>query len=259
MFGSTVYRTGGESFDQAYQRELNTYGGSLDAIRMYFPGAPGSWSQITSKVGNTPVVVSFKYDTAGVLAGKYDSALRTWFADAPTNRTTFWTYWHEPENDGVNTASYRAAWQHIADIADQASNPRLRSTLVLMCYTLKPASGRNWKDYYAGSDAIDTLAFDCYNKGIQKGVYSDPNQMLEAVIDTARAAGKPWGIAEFGSHLVPGDSSGKGRAQWLRDFGTTVKKNGGVFATYFDSNVGGDFRLLDSPSQAAWRDVVQNY
>jgi len=259
MFGSTVYRSSGETYHQAYERVSNTFGGSLDAVRMYFRGAPGPWSQITSNVGKTPVVVSFKYDTAGVLAGRYDSALRTWFADAPTDRTTFWTYWHEPENDGVNTASYRAAWQHIAAIAAKVGNPRLRSTLVLMCYTLKPASGRDWKDYYAGPAAIDTLAFDCYNKGIKKGVYSDPNQMLQPVIDTARAAGKPWGIAEFGSHLIPGDSSGKGRAQWLRDFGRTVDENGGTFATYFNSNVGGDFRLTDAPSQDAWRDVVQNY
>lgn len=255
LLGGTAYREPGETFHEAYLRVMDKYDG-LDAIRMFFPGLPKPWSQIRADVNRTPVVVSFKAPPGDVVAGKYDAQLRQWFADAPTDRRTFWTYWHEPENDGVNQAQYREAWRHIRDLADQADNRRLRATLILMCWTLDDRSGRDWKDYYAGDRTIQVLGFDCYNTAQADGYYRDPAVMLKPVIDVATSVGKPWGIAEFGSLVVEEDGGHRGRAQWLRDFGQHVQKKGGSFATYFDSSMGGDFRLKDEPSAHAWRDVV---
>lgn len=256
LFGGTLYRQHGESYPQAYDRVTQTYG-PLGAIRLFFRGLPQDWSKIREDVHQTPVVVSFKADPAQVVAGKYDQELRQWFADAPTDRPTFWSYWHEPENNAVTPAAYRAAWRHIASLAAHAQNPRLRATLILMCWTLDSHSGRTWTDYYAGDDTIDVVAFDCYNVGRRNGVYKDPADIIAPVIDAARSVGKPWGIAEFGSTVVNSDGGEQGRAHWLRQFARAVRDNDGRFATYFDSNVGLDFRLTDAPSRNAWRDIVQ--
>lgn len=257
LFGGTAYRESGESYRQAYLRVTAKYGG-MDALRTFYPGMPASWSTINANSGDTPVVVSFKAGTSMILSGQHDAQLRRWFAEAPTGRLTYWTYWHEPENDTVDKAAYRRAWAHIAALADQARNPRLHATMILMCWTLNPHSGRDWHDYYAGGDVIDVMAFDCYNKGFKNGVYLDPRRILTPVVEAAASAGKPWGIAEFGSKVVYPDGGFVGRAQWLREFGASVRALGGTFATYFDSSVGGDFRLKDQPSIDAWTDVIHD-
>ncbi|MFC4783450.1 glycosyl hydrolase [Nocardioides sp. MAHUQ-72] len=258
-FGGTIYENAGESYEQAYQRVTNAYGGSLDAIRYFFPGLPSSWSKLNQKVHNTPLVVSFRADPAAVLAGKYDAQLKQWFADAPTDHRTNWSYWHEPENDSVDKAKYKAAWQHIDKLANAANNPRLKSTLILMCWSLNPHSGRNWQDWYPGDSTIDVLGFDCYNTGRKSGVYRDPQNILQPAADAAAKVGKPWGIAEFGSTVIGSDGGEQGRATWLKGMANYARNNGATFATYFDSYVGFDYRLHDTTSKTAWKDVVQNY
>jgi hypothetical protein len=257
LFGTTVFENRGESYGAAYRRVSSQYGGKLDVVRMFFPKLPASWANIQADVGSTPLVVSFRADPAAVIAGRYDSELRQWFAQAPTGRTTWWSYWHEPENDSVSTTQYRKAWAHIRGLADSARNSQLRATLILMCWTLDSKSGRNWRNYYAGDNVIQVLAFDCYNTGRKNGVYRDPAKILAPVQATAASVGKPWGIAELGSTVVNSDGGEQGRAAWLRAYADQVQQRGGLFATYFDSSVGFDYRLLDQASRNAWKSVVQ--
>ena len=74
--------------------------------------------------------------------GIHDAALRAWFDRAPRGYDVFWSYLHEPEDNVTrgefSAAQYTAAWVHIAALAQAAGNPRLRSTLILMCWTLAP-------------------------------------------------------------------------------------------------------------------------
>lgn len=63
------------------------------------------------------------------------------------------------------------------------------------------------------------------------------------------------------------DTGGALRAAWLRSVGTflvnahAADPRHSVFGIYFDTKGpnGTDYRLTDANSQAAWRDVVQNY
>ncbi len=255
LFGGTIYRKDGESLADGYDRVMRKYDG-LDAIRMFFPGLPSSWDRIRSNVHKTPVVVSFKAGLGDIVSGKHDALFRRWFKDAPTTRPTYWSLWHEPEDDGVNAAQYRKAWRHLKQLSREAHNPRLKSTLILMCWTLDSKSGRNWRTWYPGNRAIHTLAFDCYNAGRKNGVYKDPADILRPVVRVARRTGNKWGVAEFGSTVVTSDGGQAGRARWLRQYGRYVRRHGGQFATYFDSYVGYDYRLHDDRSSNAWRNVV---
>jgi hypothetical protein len=164
-------------------------------------------------------------------------------------------YYHEPEdnieNGEFSASEYRSAWRRIAGLADRTGNPRLWATLVLMCYSVNPGSGRNWRDYYPGGDVIDVLGWDCYNHGHRKGEYAAPQNIYAKSIEISRAAGKPFGYAEMGSVLLPGDN-GTGRAAWLRSVASYLNSQGPLWVSYFDTKLDVDFRLLDGPSQRAW-------
>ncbi len=159
LFGASMWQKSGETWPQTFNRLEGVYG-RIDFVRAFL-GAPRSdWSGYLS-VGPRPMNVSFKAAPKEILSGRHDATLRTWFRSAPTDRPVWWTYYHEPENDiqrgAFNAADYRAAWKHVVAIADANAPKNLKATLVLMDWTADPKSGRNWKDYYAGSAYIDVF------------------------------------------------------------------------------------------------------
>lgn len=259
-FGVAVHTVRGQSYREALDQTLSRYG-RIGVVRKYYPGLPASWSSIVRDIGSLTPVVSFKASPGAVVAGRYDAYLRKWFASAPTDRTVYWVYFHEPENDvaahAFSTAQYRAAWAHVAGLAAAAHRSNLRATLTLMCWTLARGSHRDWHDYYAGRRYVDVLAWDCYNKAIQRDAYGSPDAMFGQAIATSRAAGLPVAFAEMGSKLASGDS-GAHRAAWLTSVARYLSARDAVFVCYFDSTVGGEFRLLDHPSILAWRAVVSD-
>src|SRR3954469_806551 len=189
-WGSSVMAYGGENYAQAFTRVGNQL--KPETVRFFHRGAP-SWP--TAKTGNSPLVISFALPPQEVVNGTHDANLRAFFAATP--RPTYWTYKHEPEDDmergAFTSAQYKAAWRHLAKIPDASGKP-LRATLILMGWTAKPQSGRNFADFYPGADVIDVLAWDCYAWG--------PNDTPAGVYGAARSlsqqAGKPWAIAETG-------------------------------------------------------------
>lgn len=260
LAGASVSLRSGETWAQGVARADRTYG-PLQMVRVFYPGLPPSWNGSRSDVVDRTVVVSFKAGPRDVNSGKHDTLLANWFASVPKDRDTYWVYFHEPEDDieagAFTPTDYRAAWRRIAGLADRAGNRRLRATLVLMCYTLTPSSGRNWRDYYAGDDVIETLGWDCYNQSWGKGEYADPATMFARSVEVSKAAGKSFGYAEMGSKMVAGDS-GTRRAAWLRAVGAHVRSQGAAWVSYFDSTVGGEYRLLDAASQQAWMSVCRS-
>lgn len=255
LFGSSIHR---EPATEPFPAALGRYDARFgpEVLRIYFPGAPKPWSSPELNHGRG-VVVSFKLPPRAVLAGTYDVAMRNWFATAPRNRTVWWSYWSEPEDDikaGTFTAAdYRAAFARLDALADRASNPMLRTTQVLMDWTLDRRSGRNWRTYYPGRAAIDVQAWDQYHYAnpatcVYKSMSAhDANRPSYEI---SRAEGNDYAIAEIGSHVcIPQ------RPAWLTDIGAWARGRA-VFVTYFDSTVGGDYRLTDPASQQAWRAVI---
>jgi len=252
MFGWAVPSNSGVPFATAFGRTVATFG-SPRVVRVYYPGLPGSWSGPAGLV-NRPVVVSFKALPQTILSGADDAVLKAWFASAPTNRPIWWSYYHEPEDNiargEFTAAAYRAAWTHIAALAHQAGHTNLHATLILMCWTLSPQSGRNFADYYPGSATIDTLGWDCYNAAFRKGGYDPPATVFGRAVALSHSLGKPFGIAEWGSQMAVGDN-GSGRGAWISLASAYLRAEGAQWATYFDSNTGGTFVLADRPSIVA--------
>lgn len=268
-FGALVSPVHGESFVDAQRRQVAAYG-RMAISRVFYRGAPQAWPG-DAGLSRRPVVVSFKYTPSEVVAGKHDVALRLFFTTAPKTYDVFWSFIHEPEDNVARgeftAADYRAAWQHIAALANAANNIHLRSTLILMCFTMNSNSHRNWHDYYVAS-AQSMLAFDCYNHAGKHDAYGQPADIFRPL--TTWSAANPtirWGVSEVGSTLASTDPDGSKRAAWLRSVAAFLVKAhqarnaAAKFGIYFDTvgPNGTDYRLRDAKSKAAWRDVVQTY
>lgn len=265
QFGSSVMPRSGETYGDAVQRVNQQFGG-MDVMRVFYGGLPAAWP---GKAGgfNGNLIVSFKDSPANILAGNDDTRLKSWFASAPRDRTIFWSYYHEPEDDiargQFTAAQYRAAWDHVDALADQAGNPQLRSTLILMGFTLGKYSGRTWTDYYDAAH-VDVLGWDCYNSKRDDGAYATPAETYGPAIAASKNAGKPWGIAETGSYTGPVVGSDAAMATWLQNDAEYLRSQGARFVSYFDSNPGEgpgwdqDWRIDGlSKSVAQWRYQVQ--
>ncbi|PWR17211.1 hypothetical protein DKT69_01435, partial [Micromonospora sicca] len=254
--GASIAVQSGETFGQALSRSDRTFG-RLRMARVFYPGLPPAWNGSRADVVDRTVVVSFKAAPQEVNSGKYDSRLASWFASIPRDHNVYWSYFHEPEDDvergAFTPAAYKAAWRRIAGLADRADNPKLINTIILMCWTLDPKSGRNFDAFYPGGDLVETLGWDCYNWGAKWKRYASPQEIYGRMISKSRELGKPWGVAETGSDLVPGDS-GTGRATWIRSMAGYLNGQRPEFVAYYNQVVSqGDFRLRDSPSIQAWR------
>ena len=257
LFGASVYQ-GSRTWTDALDDSHEAYGG-MEVVRVFYPGLPSGWPGRAGDVDGA-IVVSFKAPPAEILAGKHDALLANWFRTAPTDREIWWSYWHEPEDDveaGNFTAQqYRDAFRRIAGLANAANNPKLHNTVILMCWTVNPRSGRTFSDYFPGKDVVDTIGWDCYSAASSSTAYYSPEEVYSRAIATTRGLGLEFGIAETGSLKVGVDPDGSKRAEWLRSVGRYLEDQDASFVCYFDSIVGGEFRLLDAPSRQAWHDVV---
>jgi Glycosyl hydrolase family 26 len=262
--GLTLPSSGGTLFGESTQPRSGTVADALaresakfgrpNVVRYYSPGLPTSWTTL-NKLTSAPLVVSFKSSPIAVARGDNDAYLRAWFAAAPRDRVTWWTYYHEPENDieagAFTAADFRAAFRHVAALAAEAHNSDLRATLILMGYTTVSRT-RTWTDYYPGADVVDVLGWDVYNHNAAQGIaYSPPATVFGKVVAASNAAGKPFGIAETGAIRLPTDT-GAGRGAYLRAAADYLRGAGAEFVTYFDSTHGGNFVLDDAPSVGAW-------
>lgn len=254
LFGASV-PSDGVDWRTAVRRSDERYGG-MDIVRVYEPFVRDTFNRLLDGF-RRPVVLSFREMPGRVLSGALDAEIRTFFRHAPKNRPTYWSYFHEPEDDHerglISAAQYRAAWRHINSIARQVDNPRLRATLILMCWTAR-SPNRSVRTYYPG-DFIDVMGWDCYSpRGASQ--YMAPRKLMGPAYRATRRLGNQFGVAELASRLLPGDD-GTRRARWLRACARYTDRRNAAFVTYWDSQVPNiDYRLRDQPSIRAWRAII---
>jgi hypothetical protein len=230
--------------------------GKLGIYRVYYTGLPkaNAWTTGLPAANKSAVIVSFNALPSAILSGSDDAVLQHFFDTAPTGHAIYYSYLHEPEEHIIQgeftAAAYRAAWVHIAALANAAHNPDLHSTLIMMAYDLRPASHRNWQDYLPSGGVISTIAWDAYPTGFTQ--LTSPAQFLAPEVAVSKAAGIPFGFAEFGV------TDASGRPAWLKAVGDYLMSSGALFGTLFDSQPPGrpPLILTDPASIAAWRSVV---
>ncbi len=214
---------------------------------------------------------SFKYLPSEVLAGKHDAELRSFFQSIKDGHKTYWTYWHEPDDELYKThtftpAAYRAAWAYIKKIATsvQATRPNLQifATLIIMQYSMTPkvAPSRPLEGpdgMYPGDAVIDVFGVDAYNSTADQGQVVDAATQFGKVIDFAQLHKKPWAIGELGSCPVAGNPGG--RAKYLSGALSYWKtRQVPVFVAYFNVDWPTcDYRFdNDAAATKVWHDAV---
>lgn len=233
--------------------------GHLPILRVYYTGMPDPslWTSGVQGLNHSAVVVSFRSPPATVLSGADDAALAKFFDTAPTGYPIYYSYYHEPEllvQAGTFTvAQYKAAWAHIAAIADGADNPYLKATLILMSWDLDPSSGINWQDYLPGGGVINVLGWDAYPAGTVHDSNPQPTppaDFMGAAEAASRSVGLPYGFAEFAL------GTDVDRPQWLAEVASYLRDSGALFGTLFDSTGFPWMELTDTPSIEAWRAAI---
>ncbi|MGD0684510.1 MAG: hypothetical protein ABSA03_05275 [Streptosporangiaceae bacterium] len=234
--------------------------GHLPIVRVFYTGMPAANAWTTGLAGenDSAVIVSFGADPAAILSGSDDAALTQFFDTAPTGHAIYYSYNHEPEvaiaSGQYTAAAYQAAWAHVVALADQANNPDLHSTLILMAYDVDPASHRDWLNYLAPGDVISTLGWDAYPQGATDNyplALTPPAVFMGPAVAASEAAGLPFGFSEFGTSLATG------RAAWLTSVGSYLSTSGALFGSLFDTaGKLPSMRLTDTASITAWQSVV---
>jgi hypothetical protein len=272
LFGAAFNPHSADDFDA-----LNAaFGGPMQVVRSYGDGSGGISSfaskfQALDTARNAASAFSFKILPTEVLAGQHDAEIRAFFNAIADNHPTYWTYWHEPDDELYSThtftaSDYRAAWAHIRTIADsvKATRPALKAyaTLIIMEYSMRPniAPSRPLlgpNGMYPGDDVIEIFGVDAYNQSADQGEIADVAVKFGKVIDFAAAHGKPWAIGELGSCPVTGDPNGKATfltnsiQYWLS------RDSVPVYAAYFDLDKECNFRIdNEAPGRAVWHQAI---
>jgi hypothetical protein len=232
--------------------------GHMPVIRAYYKGVPGASQWSTGVLGrnDSAVVVSFRPPPAQILSGADDAAMAAFFDAAPTGHPIYYSYYHEPElpiKEGQFTfAQYKAAWAHIAGIADKAHNSYLHSTLILQHQDADPGDQYNFRNYLPPGGIISTLGWDAYPEGTDDGhpQPTPPAQFMGPAVAASESLGLPFGFAEFALG-TPTD-----RPQWLTEVANYIQSSGALFGTLFDASGFPLTVLHDSASIQAWRAAV---
>lgn len=265
IFGSSTQMQEGERLPQTIARYEGNIG-RLGAVRLFQTvPKPSAFDDLGSRNG----IISFRLPPGEVLSGRYDRDFRAFFAAAPRDHRTFWSYYHEADvayqHHALNDlAQFRAAYTRVARLARAAGNPQLRTTVILVGWTANPKSGLKVSQFMPAAGLTDLVAWDNYNSWFQHNDqgYGDPSGMVEYDRAAAASVGLPFAVAEFGSTLTTrgGVPDLAGRAAWITRFCREAASRGAVFVSYFDHVTPGaaDYRLLDAPSRQAYRAVVSD-
>ncbi len=193
-----------------------------------------------------------------------DAALVSWIKSA--TRPARFCWWHERDNDGGDHAArmdFFAKQRHLADVFRSVPDSKVRfmsppQTLqwtAMASTSTKQKGDGDWRLWWPGSG--EGATWDCYADS-WRPQYPNPETFLRIPLEAAEGTGRPLYVAELGAARVSGDSSGTGRAAWIRDVATLLRERGCVYVAWWnDLGTGGtDFRLTDKPSADAWRAVI---
>jgi hypothetical protein len=244
-FGMSVY-VSGQSDAQAFAA-LETQFTRIPLIREYFqttellPTVYSDHALFASAYANgcKVWVISVKWNAiagaSSILAGGHDQEMANFFGSLPNDVLVYFSWYHEPDNDSLTSAqqtTYRNVWNYLA--------PKIRgyghkTTLICTKFVLnKDPTGDTWRQYYVSS-AIDVIGFDAYNVGRKSNPpkYTPASTIMGPIISLAQKEGKPWGIGETGSPLIPGDT-GSQRAQWIIDCCNYCVNNDAAYYSYWN-------------------------
>jgi hypothetical protein len=189
------------------------------------------------------------------------------------------TYFHEGEPDfiraGLTAAEWRRRHRLVYRTIRQHHNGRRVAYVPIQTLTwtdavstpTNPKGDRDPVAWWAGVG--DYAGWDCYAPSVTTkppapGLYPPPAKFLTVPLDGARATGRQLFVPELGviRQGAPVDL-GAFRAAWMVQVAAYLADQGTAGVGWWDA-VGNptstsparDFRLVDSPSRAAWQEII---
>lgn len=140
--------------------------------------------------------------------------LKPWFDAIPAAvKRVKLTIHHEPEGD-LPIATYQADWATLRAFRDSHPNGhKVELVEDLTLYAEIHGKGP-WSAWWSGK--ADKLAWDCYRNAIAGDSYPDPAVLFATPVAAWKATGVGWMVPEFGGDRISTDTTGAGRAAWMR-------------------------------------------
>lgn len=206
--------------------------GPSGIVRRFSAGKP---SPSLLPEDGTPVALSYKDADAAALKA-------TLIAARDRGISGYWTYHHEPEDNlttSAQQADYRSTWRRLLAAADEVPGVTLEPLVILMAWSLSPASGRDWTAW--DPDPSLPIGFDLYKPA-----------NVQHVLDWHERTGRDFAIPEFGATGTDEDRLAK-----IETMIPPLLEAKPLFVTYFDSTVGGAYPLNSYPrASAKWREFA---
>jgi hypothetical protein len=243
--GVSLHREPGENYHAAYVRRTNDWGTAPEMVRIYYSGIPtGDWPAFH----DAPTVVSFKVpDFQTLFSGGYDQALTDFFRQIPNDgQPHYVAFFHEPEDDiargSFSADDFRNGYAYVDQLLDRgnlAETKDIRFGLILMGWTAQPESSRQLADYLP-TTTPDFIGWDVY-----PGISADD---VKAKFSAVMAASQQLDVAEtfITETAPPAWTTQQERADWIPMALQAARDLNFDGLMYFDSTVGGDFRLTSS-------------
>ena len=196
------------------------------------PWDSGPWKTDVTRHNVEVSWVSFhgNHTTNGMTDGTYDAGILSFINSVPAGHQVWMTFHHEPENDGVNAADWRAAQKYFHTyVSNNKGSKDIKVAPILMAVTLDPLGGRTLSDWIplhsAGVPAFDFFGFDMYDfdtqgqwkkhwapvsGGNQLGVTGFLDRVVTTIGGSFTRSNLAWACAELGTK-----KTGTAAASWF--------------------------------------------
>lgn len=149
------------------------------------------------------------------------------------NKPIWLTFHHEPENDGLPAAHWRAMQLKVRERIEATGVTNIAFAGILMSWTYFPASGRNPEDWWV-DDAWDFVGIDHYiEKENVRFMDVTSDEMWKLTHDFLESKGLPFALGEWGNRGTDAD----GVADIQRLYDMVVADDDFLGAAAFDSEL----------------------
>jgi hypothetical protein len=234
------------------------------------PGWKNPQVDLLTRAGKIPWI-SFRdwpSDTAAL------AMINTWLDQVPEDVPEVWlTYHPEPSPETIDSRTFRLRWVRLATaVRAHRNRAAVRLIPVLSLNPVRHKLGdrfnADWTTWegiwqpWAPTDSRgefigDAIGWSCFTDPAATR-YEEPEPLLRTPIGAAMQLDRPLVIADLATQRIDGDELGTGRARWITDVVTYLRRYEATAVLWPHAVIDDrDFRLTDTNSTLVWRKATE--
>jgi len=133
----------------------------------------------------------------------------------------------------LGLAGYQTGWKLLRSVRDQLPDAQRKLVTLTSVHTgyWMRQPGNSYQPWFV-EGAAEELFGDVYQDGWLTR-YQSAATLMDPVIQAAGEQGVPWGLSEYGSIRLPGDSDGSGRVGWMTQGAGYAVRNHALVANWW--------------------------